>query len=1779
VSSVVAVTSASADVVFVVDSTGDGSDGTAADGVCDDGSGSCTLRAAIEQANATPGTDEIHFGILGPGPHTIAPTSVLPTITDPLVIDGTTEPDFVNCSEGPVIELDGTGVGGADDRDGLKISAGSSTVRGLVVNNFSWPGAGIDLETAGGNTVECNYLGTSLDGATAAGNARGIVLDSPSNVVGGSASSARNVISGNELEGVRVDDPSNIIQGNFIGTNASGDAALGTGLGQASSGIFVNGQTGTVIGGSGPGEGNLIAGNGSDGIALNGSGSLVQGNLIGLSANGAAAVANGGDGLRLGSSTTGNMIGGTSGGARNIISGNDGFGISLRSAGSASLGNLIQGNYIGVGIDGITPLGNVDGGIEMVQLGTFGARNESIGGTAPGAGNLISGNLGPGIVVSGNDSTRNPIRGNAILNNAGLAIDIGNDGVTPNDTDDQDTGANNVQNFPVLDTAAATGGTTEVDGSLNSEAARTYRVEFFSSPACDSSGFGEGATFLGASNVTTDGDGDVSFTVALTAATSAGEVVTATATGPDGNTSEFSACATVSDDDVGYTIVSRSDSGAQVTTNPHQPFGTRHVSDDGRFVVFSSDEQLASDSNAHQDVFVRDTILNETELVSVSSAGAQGNAGSGNPSISADGRYVLFSSSASTLLPSGEDTNGQFDLFVRDRLNDSTERVNLTMSGGQAAFGVRGGAQMSADGRYIVFCSQSTDMINTPSGDVNGSSGDIFVRDTVDDTTSLVSVNSAGQQGTSFSWENPSISSNGRFVTFRSISPNFVTPTESDFDDDFFRHDLITGETIRVNETANGQRFHVGTNTMSVISDNGRYVVLQTSINGVLPEDRDNAYDVYVRDLELGTLVRVGQPTVGAFWNGTGNGAQDAITPNGRFIVFSSGNQLITNPNDPNAHEDLFIRDLYTGEFEYVCATPNVLVQGRACFSPSISSSGRFLTFRSGANDLATPDTNNVDDIFLYKRGAAGPMDAPGVPWNVRATSGDGEASVTWDPPLFEGASPIDSYTVTASPGSAITTVGAGTTAATIAGLDNGTAYRFTVKAQNGQGSGAESGPSSEIVPGTPGAPTNVQATGGPQEATVTWDPPASTGASPITSYTVTSSPHGVSTSVGAGSSSAVVSGLQGGTTYTFTVVATNAFGSGPSSDPSNAVVTSSIPFDAPTNVNATAGDGEATVTWDAPVNTGGSQIDFYEIYDSTFSVDEIVDGSETSVVLSDLTNGTSYTFRVIAYNTNGNSSPPSESSNAVTPAPPVPPADLEVTTTVQSIPTYAGHDLAHTVQVKNLGPNSAMDTTLSDVLPTGAVFASVVTDRGSCTHSAGTVSCALGDLANTQTATITIVTTPTVAGTTTFSATASTTATDNEPDNDEDSSTLVVGGQTCTIVGTQVANPSLVGTSGSDVICGLGGNDQISGVDGADVLVGGSGNDNLLGGNHDDWLIGGAGNDGLNGGSGTDLARFDASPAAVTASIGTLSATGEGSDGMASGSIEGLVGSSFSDTLSGNNNNQSLAGLGGNDSLNGSGGNDILQGGGQSDTLNGGGGDDWLYGQAGDDIIDGGAGGKDLARYDDAPGPVTASLTTLTATGDGSDTFVTNSLEGLVGSPYDDDFTGGSGADGLYPLGGNDLVRGQAGADRLEGGEGDDSIVAGPGNDTLLGLAGNDVFDGGDGTDTVTYAFATGPVMANLTSLAANGEGSDTFVASTVENLIGSPFGDSLTGDGLNNRLEGVDGNDSLVGLAGVDTLLGGNGNDTLDGGAGNDTLNGGAGTDSCTQGGGGGQVSSCNP
>ena len=198
---------------------------------------------------------------------------------------------------------------------------------------------------------------------------------------------------------------------------------------------------------------------------------------------------------------------------------------------------------IGTAADGTSALGN--GGSGVVFLSGSGIGMNTVGGSAAGAANTIAFNARGVHVESG--TTRQDVSRNSIHSNTGLGIDLGTTGVTPNDTDDPDTGANNLQNFPVLDAATAGGGETEVSGTLNSEASKTYRIEFFSNPSCDPSGNGEGKTFLGSTNATTDANGDVAFNATLTTEATVGDAITATATDPGGNTSEFSACEEVAE--------------------------------------------------------------------------------------------------------------------------------------------------------------------------------------------------------------------------------------------------------------------------------------------------------------------------------------------------------------------------------------------------------------------------------------------------------------------------------------------------------------------------------------------------------------------------------------------------------------------------------------------------------------------------------------------------------------------------------------------------------------------------------------------------------------------------------------------------------------------------------------------------------------------------------------------------------------------------------------------------------------------------------------------------------------------------------------------------------------------------------------------------------------------------------------------------------------------------------------------------------------------------------
>jgi len=495
--------------VFVVTSTADGGPGS--------------LRQAILDANASPGADAVHFDIAGGGVKTIAPLTPLPIVSDPLTIDGTTQPSFAGT---PLIELSGAM---APSAVGLEIAAGSSVVRGLAVNRFAY---GIALTTNGGNLVEGNFIGTDPSGTIDRGNVLfGIrVTGGSGNIIGGTSVSSRNVISGNDNHGVGLVSGGNVVLGNYIGTDRTGMSALPNRIGLLTEN---SANVSNTIGGTSAGAGNLISGNSGAGVSLGGTvlGHLVQGNWIGLDASGTGDLGNGGDGIALQFGSCCNSIGGTAAGAGNVISGNN-----LNGIRSDYHPQAIRGNRIGTTADGTAPLGNDGHGVYVNTMS-----NNVVGGIAPGAGNTIAWNGGDGVAL-GNAGFGCAVLGNSIRANDGLGINLGPNGVTPNDPGDGDAGPNGLQNFPVLMAVRDLGAETLVEGVLESRPGTAFVIEVFAAGGCDPSGHGEGERPIGSSTLTTGADGKVPFSLSFPTAVPAGSEVTATATDPANSTSEFSAC-------------------------------------------------------------------------------------------------------------------------------------------------------------------------------------------------------------------------------------------------------------------------------------------------------------------------------------------------------------------------------------------------------------------------------------------------------------------------------------------------------------------------------------------------------------------------------------------------------------------------------------------------------------------------------------------------------------------------------------------------------------------------------------------------------------------------------------------------------------------------------------------------------------------------------------------------------------------------------------------------------------------------------------------------------------------------------------------------------------------------------------------------------------------------------------------------------------------------------------------------------------------------------------
>ena len=381
------------------------------------------------------------------------------------------------------------------------------------------------------------------------------------------------------------------------------------------------------------------------------------------------------------------------------------------------------------------------------------------------------------------------------------------------------------------------------------------------------------------------------------------------------------------------------------------------ISADGRYTVFSTsaDTVVPNDTNGAADIFLYDQQTGAITRVSVASNGTEADGGSGWPFMSGDGRYVVFSSDATNLV-SG-DTNGQSDIFVHDTQSGTTIRVSIHTNGTEGD-GASAKSSISDNGRYVAFYSTATNLV---SGDTNGVR-DIFVRDTQTGTTTRVSTHTNGTQGNDTS-SNAEISANGQYVVFFSAATNLVNGDTNGVDD-VFRHDVQSGETIRVSVATGGAEGN-GISQASDISADGRYVVFESFATNLIGGDTNGTSDIFLRDVQTATTSRI---SVASDWSeGDGLDYSPAISADGRYVVFAStSSNLVSGITTDTSVGNIFRRDTQTNTTIRVSVATDGTESDSHGYDPAISDDGRFIAFYSSATTLVDWDTNGSRDIFLH---------------------------------------------------------------------------------------------------------------------------------------------------------------------------------------------------------------------------------------------------------------------------------------------------------------------------------------------------------------------------------------------------------------------------------------------------------------------------------------------------------------------------------------------------------------------------------------------------------------------------------------------------------------------------------------------------------------------------------------------------------------------------------------------------------------------------------------------
>ncbi|MBL8857319.1 MAG: hypothetical protein JNL28_02285 [Planctomycetes bacterium] len=384
------------------------------------------------------------------------------------------------------------------------------------------------------------------------------------------------------------------------------------------------------------------------------------------------------------------------------------------------------------------------------------------------------------------------------------------------------------------------------------------------------------------------------------------------------------------------------------------------LSRDGRFVAFASSASnlVPGDTNNSDDIFVHDRVLQTTELITVDSNGIQADIQSNGPSISADGRFVLYSSWAHNLVPG--DMNNTNDVFLRDRTLGTTVRISTGPSGvegnGGSYFGV-----ISRNGRFVTFLSSASNLVPNDTNDAR----DVFLFDRQTGVMELVSVSSTGVQGDNWaggSAGGPQVSDDGRFVVFQSPATNLV-PNDTNGVTDVFVRDRVLGTTARVSLGLGGVEAN-GASDVTSITPDGRYIGIVSLASNLVANDTNDTHDTFVLDRVTGVFERVsvtsgGQQATGSNWAPT-------LSDDGRFVTFTSTSSDLV-PGDTNEKRDVFLRDRAAGTTEIVSSSTLGAPADNDCFYGVISGDSHMIAFTSASSMLVFGDLNGLYDVFVLE--------------------------------------------------------------------------------------------------------------------------------------------------------------------------------------------------------------------------------------------------------------------------------------------------------------------------------------------------------------------------------------------------------------------------------------------------------------------------------------------------------------------------------------------------------------------------------------------------------------------------------------------------------------------------------------------------------------------------------------------------------------------------------------------------------------------------------------------